>query len=437
MVTDITRETLELIKGKRFRNDAARYVEAYEAFMRRATESGIGIDDGLSFGVGGDAGEERLSGLGIRKGASGKKLYYGSLSPACIDCRTGERSKTVFHTLACNRDCFFCANKNQAEYTYFTNNVNDAVKELERSAPASGYTSIALTGGEPLMLPEKALSFFTFATEKYPEAHKRLYTNGDLLTEELATRLAEAGLNEIRISVKADQKEYPADTLEKLSIAKRHIPYVMVEMPVIPGSVATMKALLLELEQRGIDGINILEFLYPWTNEGDYIAQGHKVKKRPYHVLYSYTYAGGLPIAGSEEACLELLVFAAERQLTLNVHYCSLENKLTSQIYHQNAGINLMPYEVMSNKDFFVKIARVYGTNANKARKYLEKVDAEGYQLTDDYLEFHPRHISGLQGIDEVALTYNVVERADDCSQMREVKIDLINPDTFDYNNDI
>ena len=434
MVINITRESLELIKGKRLRNDAARYVESYEEFMRGVSESGIELKECLAPDA---SNEDRFSDTDVRMGNGGRSWYYGRLSPACVDCRTGERSKTVFHTLSCNRDCFFCANKNQIDYDYFTKNLNDAEKELEQSAPASGYTSLALTGGEPLMLPEKAAAFYKFASRKYPEAHKRLYTNGDLLTDELGARLAEAGLNEIRISVKADQKGYPAETLEKLSIAKRHIPCVMVEMPVIPGSVETMKALFLEMEQRGIDGINILELLYPWTNESDYIARGYKIKKKPYRVLYSYNYAGGLPIAGSEEACLELLEFAAEKKLKLNVHYCSLENKLTAQIYNQNAGAGLMPYEVMSDKDFFIKIARVYGTNANKARKYLEKNDPGGYQLTDDFLEFHPRHISAFKDIGEVALTYNVVERAEDCSQMREVKIDLVYPEAFDYENDI
>jgi pyruvate formate-lyase activating enzyme-like uncharacterized protein len=434
MITDINSETLDLIKNTRFRNDAARYVESYKEFMRGATESGIdAAEDQVSSG----SNEGRFSGMDVRKGNSGKSLYYGRLSPACIDCRTGERSKTVFHTLACNRDCYFCANKNQEEYDYFSKNINEAEKELAQSDLGSGFTSIALTGGEPLLHPEKALSFYKLASKNYPEAHKRLYTNGDFLTDALAAQLAEAGLKEIRISIKVNGKGYPAGTLKKLVIAKRHIPYVMVEMPVIPGTQEIMKGLFLKLEERSIDGINLLEFLYPWINEGDYRAKGYKIKKRPYRVLYSYNYAGGLPIAGSEEICLDLLEFAAEKKLKLNVHYCSLENKLTAQIYHQNVGIKLMPFEVMSDKDFFIKIARVYETNINTVKKYLEETAPGTYQLTENYLEFHPRHISGLKGIDEVALTYNVAEKADNCSQMREVRIDLINPDTFDYENDI
>jgi hypothetical protein len=154
-------------------------------------------------------------------------------------------------------------------------------------------------------------------------------------------------------------------------------------------------------------------------------------------VLYSYSYAGGLPIAGSAEACLKLLTFAAESELKLNVHYCSLENKLTSQIYGQNSGAKLMPYEAMSEKDFFIKIARVYGSGAGKVKKYLDKTAPGSYHAGKHHIEFHPKHISGLKGIDEVALTYNAVERAEGHSQVREVKIDLVNPETFDYEYDI
>ncbi|WP_168205912.1 radical SAM protein [Geobacter sp. FeAm09] len=404
--------------------------------MARVVELGIGVDEEPPTS---GRNEYRLSATEVHKGIGGKNWYYGTVSPACIDCRTGACSKTVFHTLACNRDCFFCANRNQAEYGHFTKSVNDAEKELEQADSGSGYTSLALTGGEPLLFPEKALSFFQFAAERYPGAHKRLYTNGDLLTDERAAQLAEAGLNEIRISVKIDAggEAAMASTLEKLSLAKRHIPSVLVEMPVIPGTVETMKRLFLSLEDRGIDGINILEFLYPWTNGADYAAQGHKLKKKPYRVLYSYNYAGGLPIAGSEDACFELLEFAAAKRLKLNVHYCSLENKLTAQIYHQNATARLMPHEVLSDKDFFIKIARAYNTNAKKVKKYLDKVAPGSYQLAGDYLEFHPRHISGLTGIDEIALTCNVVERTNNGSQMREIKIDLVTPATFDYASDI
>jgi pyruvate formate-lyase activating enzyme-like uncharacterized protein len=327
---------------------------------------------------------------------------------------------------------------NQEQYDYYTKNINDAEAELDASMEGKKVSSIALTGGEPLLLPEKAVNFFRHASEKYPDAHKRLYTNGDLLTDELAQQLASAGLNEIRISVKMDKDGYPAETLEKLKTARKHIPAVMVEMPVVPGTLEHMKDLLLKMDEIGCDGINILEFLYPWTDAEEYRKLGFKIKQRPYRVLYSYTYSGGLPIAGSEEECLQLLEFALEKELKLGVHYCSLENKLTSQIYFQNSSTKLMPFEVMSGKDFFIKIARVYGSSAGKVQKFLSKKGVPFQRIAgSDALEFHPRYLSELKGVDEAALTYNIVESDGKSSFMRELKIDLVNPALFDYDEDI
>ena len=47
-------------------------------------------------------------------------------------------------------------------------------------------------------------------------------------------------------------------------------------------------------------------------------------KNPPFEVLYDYGYAGGLAVAGSEQACLELVLFALEKGLSLGVHYLSL-----------------------------------------------------------------------------------------------------------------
>ena len=44
----------------------------------------------------------------------------------------------------------------------------------------------------------------------------------------------------------------------------------------------------------------------------------------PFPVLYDYGYAGGLPLAGSELLCLELLEYALDEGLSLGVHYLSL-----------------------------------------------------------------------------------------------------------------
>ena len=148
----------------------------------------------------------------------------------------------------------------------------------------------------------------------------------------------------------------------------------MVEMPVIPGTVNRMKALLDKLELANVDGINLLEFLFPLINPLEYRERGFKIKYRPYEVFYNYTYAGGLPISGSEENCLELLLYGISNSFKMGMHYCSLENKLFSQIYNQNINTKLLDYEVFSQKDFFIKTAKVYGNQCLIVLEQMKKL---------------------------------------------------------------
>ncbi len=82
--------------------------------------------------------------------------------------------------------------------------------------------------------------------------------------------------------------------------------------------------------------------------------KGYRVKKNPaYTIPYAYDYAGGLPVDGSEETALRLVQYAMENPMNCAVHYCSLDNKLSSQIFHQNKSYKPTAYEMISQDDFF------------------------------------------------------------------------------------
>ena len=76
----------------------------------------------------------------------------------------------------------------------------------------------------------------------------------------------------------------------------------------------------------------------PYNNAPEFARRGLQLRWPPYQTLYNFWYAGGLPVAGSELECLRLLEFAAQQDLRLGVHYCSLENKNTGQVWQQNHG---------------------------------------------------------------------------------------------------
>ena len=164
----------------------------------------------------------------------------------------------------------------------------------------------------------------------------------------------------------------------KRQAAVRAIPDVMVEMPVMPGEEEEMRALLVRLDSLGVRGINLLELCFPLHNEREFRRRGFKLRRKPYKVLYNYWYAGGLPIAGSEVACLDLLRFAEEAGLSMGVHYCSLDNKNTGQVFQQNRGFLLddgfahsHAWLVMDSADYFLKCAKAFGKDASSVREWL------------------------------------------------------------------
>ena len=362
---------------------------------------------------------ERLRDKGACFRNGGASVSTGRISSACLAC-TGDRgSRTFFLSLRCNRSCYFCFNVNQEDYEQ-----NLRLKPRWRDevdaflAAPDAPTHAALTGGEPLLYKPEAEEFFRRIHDAAPDVHLRLYTAGDFLDGEAARALADAGLQEMRLSVKlgdgpeADRAAVDA-ALATLALAHEAIPDVMVEMPVIPGTEDAMRALLRGMDDRGLFGINLLEFCYPYGDWGEYRRRGLKVRNPAFEVLYDYGYAGGLPIAGSERACLELLEWALDEGLSLGVHYCSLDNKNRDQILQ--ASLAAAPsvdeglYQ-LDDGDFFYRTLKVFDDDAPRARERLRAAGVPFVEHAEDgSLATHPSHRAVLDGL-AVARSVNVAQ---------------------------
>lgn len=334
---------------------------------------------------------------------NGKSIHSKWISSACEQCRTGEGSYTSFLSLKCHRDCYFCFNPNQENYEYFQHEMRDAISEVNEMA-AQGYpaTHIALTGGEPLLYRHECIEFFQHVRNRFPLAHTRLYTAGDPLDRKTALALAEAGLQEIRFSIKIDDPPERIDKiLRRITLARHIFPSVMVEMPVIPNSEPQMYALLRKLDDIGIDGINLLEFCFPLTNSQAYQSRGFLLKNPPYEIYHNYWYAGGLAVSGSELACLRVLEFALNENLALGVHYCSLENKHTGQIYQSNGPFRKIEntffnaeYYLFSTQDYFYKCAKVFDNQNNQLAAILNANNIPFHEdLLHGFIQFNPKYI--------------------------------------------
>ena len=408
----------------------------YRAYVRRFVEVGCDLRTTMeSFGLPIDADDGRVARADalraqlVRGGAlvrnDGKSIVSGPLSPACERCRTGERSVSQFLSLACPRACWFCFNSNQYDYDAYRLSKKDWRAEMDAYAREMGPLDyVALTGGEPLLYPDEACAFFEHAKRLNSSAHCRLYTSGWHADRALFERLAKSGLDEVRFSVKLDGEPAcggaalaglksaddsgrpgepggrgdeprerrepvgspaPVESLEPLELqlarveeAVGVIPAVMVEMPVVPGTADEMRVVLRELERMGAFGINLLELCFPLHNVSEYACRGLSLVADPYRIPYDYRYAGALPVAGSEELALELMLECQRANMKLGVHYCSLENKNTAQVFAQNhGGAYQVPNYRFSRRDFFYKTLRAFGEDALALASALRKVGAE------------------------------------------------------------
>lgn len=437
MIYPLTEQTPVLQHNAALQRYVRRYADIEKQTQQAIAQYGLSFESPYRRRAETDVLRREVKALGAVFANNGKSIHSRWLSSACVQCRTGEGSYTTFLSLKCHRDCYFCFNPNQENYDGFQHEMRDAIDEVNAIA-AEGYplTHIALTGGEPLLFRQESIRFFETVQAKLPGVHTRLYTAGDPLDRNTALALANAGLKEVRFSIKIDDPpEKIEKVLSRIALAREIFPDVMVEMPVIPGSEDQMYDLLLKLDAIGVDGINLLEFCFPLTNSPAYQERGFALKNPPYEVYYNYWYAGGLAVADSELACLRVLKFALENQLSVGVHYCSLENKHTGQVYQSNAFISAEPYYLFSSRDYFFKSAKVFGEDCAAVAAALRKAGVPFREdLLHGFLQFSPESIMRLTDTPElpVLLTSHIAETDEQGNPLiKEVRVEFTTPAEF------
>lgn len=409
------------------------YDEVRDTYLRALGEHGVEFAPAGSS----DAEIARLRGELEKRGAqfrnAGASIRMGWISKACIECTGNKGSETFSTTFKCHRDCYFCFNHNQADYDKFFREGCPWEEGLDRAAKTyeNGLAVIGLTGGEPLLSFEDSIRFLNRARELFPEAHKRMYTSGDLLTEDMARRLRDADLQEIRFSVKDfDPERVQERVLDAMRLAKRYIPDVMVEMPIIPGTEARMKELLASFEEIGIRGINMLEFCFPFHSWDEFARRGLSVRNPPFDVMYDYGYSGGLPIAGSEELALSLMIWAHDQGFSFGMHYCSLDNKHRSEMRQRNErAAHAHPCFTFDEGDFFLKAGKVFGPDREVARPVLATAGCTAMIDSDeeDSTTFPVRYLNYLRGVNVTpAVAFAVLESDENGSYIQELDLRVV-----------
>ncbi len=361
---------------------------------------------------------------------AGASISCGWLSKACVECTGTNGSETFSTTFKCHRDCYFCFNHNLADYDKYVACGCPWEQELQTAYESTQgkLAVIGLTGGEPLLNIDDSIKFLKRAGELFPTAHKRMYTSGDLLTQSAAERLAEAGLEEIRFSVKQDDPDDRRElVLDNMKMAADYIRDVVVEMPIVPGTADVMKGWMRRFAQNGIKGMNLLEFCFPFHSWEEFDKRGFMLKNPPFEEMFDYGYSGGLAVAGSEELALELMIWALDEGLGFGLHYCSLENKHRSEVRQMNEPArHVHPIFEFDEDDFFVKTAKVFGDQRDVARQILK--DAQVQDIVEDQddqtIAFAPRFASLFDGTSvNPMIAFCVLDKDEQGRFLREVAL--------------
>lgn len=255
---------------------------------------------------------ERLRAAGIKGDFETMTLYTRQLPPGCTSCLEGMGSN-LYVTGLCTRDCFFCFNqKPRKDETVVHGIPIDEPAEAVEIISRYGLRSVGLSGGEPLLRPERVLALLRVLKAMPDPPRVDLYTNGDLAGDILLSRLRDAGLDAIRFDLAA--RDYDTEPVRRaLKIFKE----VAVEIPVVPEDKEKLERMVLELDAMGVPFLNIHELFLCAENQDRVVSAGQvALKSDAPHLLWRPTAESGL-------AALDLLLFALERTKTLSVYYCS------------------------------------------------------------------------------------------------------------------
>ena len=313
-------------------------------------------------------------------GANGSKLDCDNLSPGCRACLEGNWS-CLFITGNCNCRCFYCPTAQDVGGAPGTNNldfakVDDYVDYLARF----GFTGASISGGEPLLVMEKSLKYLRAIRRRLGDGvHLWLYSNATLLTRDIAQRLRDAGLDEIRVDIGAT--DY---SLDQLRLAVGIIPHITVEIPAIPEEAVRLQQKLSEMAESGVNYLNLHQLRLTNHNYLHLAGRG-----------YTFLHGERVTVLESELTALELLRYSLDHKLALPVNYCSFvyKNRFQGAAGRRRAGAQIVKkYEEVTASGYLRSLC-LSGSNADVQRQVerLQPRDPDGRQwhLSPNGQELH------------------------------------------------
>jgi len=331
-------------------------------------------------------------------------LYKGYRSINCENCVLG-RTQGIYVTDDCSRNCFFCPQQRASQPQHIRRQRSytptaEEDRELLDAVISNDSSGCGLTGGEPLVVLQKTLRYIRLLKEHMgKDFWVHLYTNGDNLDQAALQGLKDAALDEIRFNLAA--VDY---NLEKVALSRKYVPKVVIEIPVIPEDAEKLQRMMFELEEVGIDCLNLHELaIYP-ANVEKMRRRGYTAARSVYQAPF-YLMMDSAPVSGSEELILDLIDLALTKQLSYGIHYCHYRARILKQnlLKHYHVACKVRrPYERVSDEGLLEKLV-VPEPGMDKAiadlkrhrvpeEKIHQSISKKRLETAVDYLDFlNPR----------------------------------------------
>lgn len=199
----------------------------------------------------------------------GTNFHVGELSPSCSSCLRGGML-VVGVTELCMRACYYCPNPTQrADQSYAGDIVAKDDDDIVREARLINASSACITGGEPLIKPERAARFIAVLKQEFgPGFQTHLYTCMASIPERSFRMLREAGLDEIRFHL------HTPECTQALEAAREYPWRVGIEIPCIPRPWGAVQEIIETGVRLGVDFVNLNEFQMAYSNHHALLQRG-------------------------------------------------------------------------------------------------------------------------------------------------------------------
>lgn len=266
------------------------------------------------------------------------------LPKGCKLCLKGQKTVLFLNGICqkpdhCSWYCPISTERRDKNLT-FANEIEITSKEgLLEEVNKIDAKGMGITGGEPLfeLNLEKTLDYIKYIKiQKGYKFHVHLYTNGINFNNSIASKLALAGLDEIRFHP-------PKENWSNIVFALNKGLVVGAEVPVIPNKekIKELHKFIIYLNSIGVDFINLNEFEYCFPNSESLKSRGYQLKK------------GSIAsVVNSYEVAIDLMKDFSNK-VSIKMHFCLIRSKDYYQLknrYLRRAKNIKLPFEVITEE---------------------------------------------------------------------------------------